>query len=470
MQKDTQSSSVARDTILITHANPEDNLFARWLATRLSAAGYRIWVDVQSLRGGNDFWDVIEAKLRFEAIKQIVVISEHIRKPGVKKELALGDYIGKQLSDPDFMIPIRNSAIAHGEFPPELLRRNSIDAFPNWASALPQLLDTLSESGVQRQQTLNSDFLHTMIAAQEIGRLQILDRSETLQSNWFEIETLPEMMRLFAGRGTSGQFEQWLNSKPAPYVTQSNMAATFCDPTTFAEAGRNAPKLEARFWLNTEDLLAGRRIEPFQKATDARNCIVNLIRQHWDNAMVRRGLQPFEYATGNLGWFFPDGLINGPVKIQLPNGQRINRRLSGKFKDLRWHLCLIARPRLWPSPIVRIHANVALTVDGQKSLPGEKTQRIRMRLTKSWWNDKWRDLLLAGVAWLADGKEYICISAGTESFNVKTSPISFEFPVSYDAREERGDIESDEGEIALVEDLDTRSGSYEDDIDVEAIS
>jgi hypothetical protein len=44
------SASAVRDTILITHANPEDNHFARWLAARLSTAGYRAWVDLRALR------------------------------------------------------------------------------------------------------------------------------------------------------------------------------------------------------------------------------------------------------------------------------------------------------------------------------------------------------------------------------------------------------------------------------------
>src|SRR5688500_15819641 len=84
-----------RHTIMITHANPEDNLFSRWLAARLTSAGYAVWVDLRSLTVGEDFWDSIEAELRDRAIKQIVVVSGSVRKPGVKKELALGDFVGK---------------------------------------------------------------------------------------------------------------------------------------------------------------------------------------------------------------------------------------------------------------------------------------------------------------------------------------------------------------------------------------
>jgi len=295
-----------RCTVLITHANPEDNVIARWLAARLIAAGYQVWVDVRSLRGGEDFWDVIEDQLRHHAMKQIVLISPHIRKPGVKKELALGDYIGKQLSDPEFMIPVRVSDVAHGEFPPELVRRNAIDAFPNWASALQPLLDVLAEAQVLRAPGLKAELLAEIVAAQEVGRLTISPKAETLLSNWFELWPKPPMMRLFAAKGTVGQVEAWLKTTRIPHVLHSGLIGTFCDPATFAAAGDKPPSLNARFWLSFEDLVHGREVSPFRSRSESRRQVVSLLRQHWDMTMARRGLAQFEYAAGNMGWFFPD--------------------------------------------------------------------------------------------------------------------------------------------------------------------
>ncbi len=40
----------------ISHANPEDNEFALWLGTRLTNAGYKVWVDVLTLLGGETTW------------------------------------------------------------------------------------------------------------------------------------------------------------------------------------------------------------------------------------------------------------------------------------------------------------------------------------------------------------------------------------------------------------------------------
>lgn len=74
-----------RSTIFITHAAPQDNEFAVWLSSKLAMAGYRIWIDRRRLRGGDDFWDEIDRVLRTESVKQVVVFTPHVTKPGVKR-------------------------------------------------------------------------------------------------------------------------------------------------------------------------------------------------------------------------------------------------------------------------------------------------------------------------------------------------------------------------------------------------
>lgn len=443
-----------RRTILITHANPEDNAVARWLAARLAAAGYRMWVDLRSLKGGQDFWDEIEIQLRQHAIKQIVLISAHTRKRGVMKELALGDAMGKQLGDPDFMIPVRVSPVPHSDFPPELLRRNAIEATPHWSECLAPLLDTFEAASIARNTSIQSDLIGNIVHAQEAGRLAVVTTPEKLVSNWFGICEPRPVLRLYGSKGTAGQLEAWLDTVDLPFIRHSGLVGTLCDPETFAASGAKGPTLEERFYLPFDSLVRGRSDTPFVDRTDARRNLTNLLRQHWNLASARRGLQRFEFAAGKVGWFFPDGLLNGPVKAEIADTLKVNRVLSGKFKDRRWHLCLIATPRLWPDPIFRVHANIALTEDGRTPLPGDATHKLRRRLTRSWWNDKWRDLLLAGMHTLSDGNPMLSIAAGTETFSIASRPQTAVIDVSYDAEEGRVSEEDEAGEIELSEDLD----------------
>src|SRR5258707_13997917 len=100
------SAPQPRTTVFVTHAAPDDNEFALWLSSKLAMAGYRVWIDRRRLHGGADFWDEINTVLRNEARKQIVAFSKNVGKPGVKKELAIGDVMRRTRDDPKFIIPI----------------------------------------------------------------------------------------------------------------------------------------------------------------------------------------------------------------------------------------------------------------------------------------------------------------------------------------------------------------------------
>jgi len=54
-----------KDIVFISHANPEDNDFAWWLAAQLMNAGYKVWCDLENLIGGEDFWCELEMRKLF---------------------------------------------------------------------------------------------------------------------------------------------------------------------------------------------------------------------------------------------------------------------------------------------------------------------------------------------------------------------------------------------------------------------
>src|SRR5262249_17040178 len=146
-----------------------------------------------------------------------------------------------------------------------------------------------------------------------------------------------------------------------------------------------------------------------------------------------------------------------------PDGRRIRRSMSGKFKDLRWHVCLLAKPRVWPELVYRVHANVVLSADGKAPLLGDKTHKRRRRLTKSWWNDVWRDRLLAAMHFLAGGNAVIAVSAGNEGFEIATWPLCMDARVSYDAADPPLPTEEDEeGNIVPSAALDDEFGDMDE--------
>lgn len=96
-----------RDVLFVSHANPEDNNFALWLALRLAAEGYPVWCDLTELLGGEDFWKEIENVLRERVIKFLFVTSHSsTQKDGVLQELTEAKEVAKEGKLKDFVIPL----------------------------------------------------------------------------------------------------------------------------------------------------------------------------------------------------------------------------------------------------------------------------------------------------------------------------------------------------------------------------
>jgi hypothetical protein len=85
--------------------------------------------------------------------------------------------------------------------------------------------------------------------------------------------------------------------------------------------------------------------------------------------------------------------------------------------------------------------------DDRKTLWNSKdaTAKARRNQCKNWWNDDWRDRLLATMSFLAGDEERIRIALGSEeSFALQKLPILFESPVSYKTPKELEKAEIDD--------------------------
>lgn len=97
-----------RDTIFISHATPEDNEIAIWLASRLENAGYNVWIDKNELTGGEEFWDDIQGILTNKTVKFLSIISNaSINKKGVKDEISFALDIERKNNLSEFILPIK---------------------------------------------------------------------------------------------------------------------------------------------------------------------------------------------------------------------------------------------------------------------------------------------------------------------------------------------------------------------------
>ena len=244
-----------RNLVFISHANPEDNQFCRWLSLRLAREGYPVWLDLRHLLGGEDFWNEIEAAIRHRAVKVLYVLSRTSNtKPGVLKELALAQTVAKVDNFHDFVVPLKIDNIPFSDLNIEVHRLNAIPFEASSARGFQQLVLKLEQDGVQKDANFTPDAVTTWWRAQFSADSGVAAVPEECLSNWFEITRMPE--KLFCHEGKLRLDTNTKGTQSTVYPTVEHGGRWL----SFADAAHLAPSFDIRWTREfaTDDVLEGR--------------------------------------------------------------------------------------------------------------------------------------------------------------------------------------------------------------------
>lgn len=191
------TSAIQRDRLFISHAYPEDNEFARWLALQLANAGYPVWCDLTNLLGGEIIWDDVQRTIKEKAAKVIFVHSHHSnQRDGTLQEIHLAKAVIRSEGLENFIIPLRIDPLDQDEIAIQLQRIAPIDFHQSWAEGLAQLLKKLEDDRVPRDANFNPQTVSTWWRKQFSADYGILEETEAVLSNWYPISDLPETINL----------------------------------------------------------------------------------------------------------------------------------------------------------------------------------------------------------------------------------------------------------------------------------
>lgn len=430
-----------RDTILISHANPEDNRFTRWLALRLARDGYLVWSDLTGFLGGESIWRGIEHLIRDRAAKILCALSRASnQRDGVLKELQVGSTVAAREHLTDFIIPLRVDDVPHSDMNIYL---NGLFATPfdvSWTLGYSMLAEKLRRDGVQKNPDCSPGTVSGWWTAHINPPDAVVAAPENHVSNWFPFE-LPRVIHLFEirpGLVDDVKFRypaSWL----APYLV------------SFAPATDVGPDLQPHFAIrqarscSTATFLNG-DIGGFSRR-QARDVVYRLLRIAWDRFMAARGLRVYEIANRALCGYFTQTLVGEErIGFKTSSGHigsrqlvgyktRSRKQADGTYAPVRhyWHFAIEARPLVYPKFAYVIVPHVLFSHDGVEIWSSKKAlQRARRSVCSEWWNDHWRDRLLAAMSWLAREASSIEVPLGADlSLMVECDPISFHSPVSY---------------------------------------
>lgn len=463
-QSDTKKAGSelhARELVFISHANPEDNAFAVWLATQLANAGYGVWCDVTQLLGGEKFWnDITEAIEQFAFRVLFVSTLESNRKRGTLRELRIACETETKLLLKDFIVPLKVDEFPFESTDNRISDRNFVRFEENWADGLSQLLELLEREGAPKSPAAGpacvSDWYQRSINSQR----RVVVSNETCHSNWFPL-SLPEHIYFHRCNGPIEQLATLSNDLSHPSKVHSEFLVTFAAPPDIHDfLGSTIDLAESKQFTSSEFVLAGSE-SPEIAAFDARNIVSNLVRQAWEADMQREGLVPYTLASGLNAWFFKHNHLDFNRAYLSGTGRKRYRQLVGtkskrtpeglRVPDGYWHYAVSASPQLVPFPKLVLRHHVVFTDDGETPWQcAKRMHRARRGVCKNWWNAEWRDRLFAFCNQISGDDQLILLSVGeTERIEMNAQPMTFVSPRTY-FEDHNGGLDED-SEIELVE-------------------
>jgi hypothetical protein len=206
---------------------------------------------------------------------------------------------------------------------------------------------------------------------------------------------------------------------------------------------------------------------------EASRMLSYLFRTAWDSAMHFKGLQSYEMANGKKAWYPIVGYAPDDKTFYADmDGVERWRKLVGKSekRQVNWHFGMEAWPSIGKDPYLVLKPHVVFSADGNTPICSDKRMhRLRRGFCKSWWNARWRDLMLAYTSWVSGGSSFIELPVGSEQ-NIELSyrPVIFESPVSLAGAESVCDLEG-EADIDLDEFVEDSDLAFDEEIEDEEL-
>lgn len=417
-----------REIIFVSHANPEDNEFTRWISLRLASLGYGVWSDVTRLLGGEDFWDDIERAIRENTVKFLYVLSQSSNhKIGSLKELKVAQSVQSTLKLQDFVIPLKIDDLSFADTNIELSRLNAIDFSTGWAGGLKQLVGKLEKDRVPKHPNFGPNAVRTWWENSLASENGLVSEPDIHLSNWFRVQ-LPEHIYVHKLMGLYGGDPEFT----FPTKPKQNGLVTFA-PASDLKEGLGTLQVQATVKIPTNEFLhQGDRDE----VKENRNTVTSFLRQAWELYASSRKLNAYQMSSNRNAYYFD--LTNLPepeVKFKGVGGRQSRRGLMGyatMTKGKRhWHFAISSQPAVHPEPMLMLKSHVLFSDDGIALWDSPKRMhKARRSQCKQWWNDDWRDRLMASVSWLANGAESVRLPVGQTVFaELALYPIEFESPI-----------------------------------------
>jgi len=427
-----------KDTIFISHANPEDNPFTEWLYAQLTLAGYKCWCDLEDLYGGErDFSESIQSVIKDNAYKFVLVFSNTtFTKDFVKDEYELAKIVAKKSNLNDFIIPVK---IDNVDFETRigLNRYNNFIFEKSWTVGLHKLLKKLEFDKTPRSKDRKSEIITNWAHNKYTLESGIAPQQRRYYSNWWQINSYPENIFVF----------QYHNEKQAqavveedtvyPKIRHGNCVVAFQQNiTTLCTKHGNTEVLPTHtFKLPVPDILKGYTKEDFPTFADANSFLKRLLKKSLKDTMFRIGLSRHKMSGKQDCFFYKfDKKQAVKVKAEYP-GIKTAKSLFGKHLSDSWHFGISFKVLLEPFVCYSLKSHLIFTTNGFKKWDDDaKMFSARRKKGRLMFNKEWRDLLMTMLHSFKDEEGKI-ITVFTDEHLLEMLPYTIPFESDMDYKE-----------------------------------
>lgn len=452
----------SRDHVFISYAW-EDQVFARWLALRLTAEGYKVWIDQMKLLGGESWPSDIDAAIKDRTFRMLGLLSRHsIKKDNPKKERTLALGIAKQPERRGFLIPINVDGLPPTELDWLTSDLTFIPFAQSWSQGLQKLLKLLDREGCPRGNIIEGRSVAARVAA---ASDLIRNEPEILISNMCRFTSVPELLHA--------------------YIVEPQL-----DPMSYAlhDARRDwgfhsiSPHRVLAFHPPPQGLGTWLKVERAQSYRWNHLADIQGVVPHTVVSRTLRGIVEAELTRGGFVWsntaqgFVIPGEHGRMIPVRFPSCTTTNVKLSGDRTFFR-----IGQPKqpYRYRTAVKVYIERAddgcravlrlqyeLTDPSGEPLPATQRHSRRKHLTRGWSNYHWMVRHLALIQLLSD--ESSVIAVGTEADGcviLDGSPMTFTVGVRIDETKVESDSDTLDAESDSSPADDADDDAYIDELD-----
>lgn len=426
----SRADTASRDHLFISYAS-EDEAFAKWLALRLTAEGYKVWIFCFKLLGGERFPEDITRAIKERTFRMLGLLSEHsLHKEDPSGERTMAINLGRERNE-SFLIPINVDGCSPTDLDFRTIEFNFIQFSDSWADGLAQLLEKLEEIEAPKDAANGRVIAASAFLPDEV----LSDQPEALYANLLRFERIPNAISCYTSEPDltstlrnvlADEWAFWaLPPKPGGDRT-ATLYFSFEPPPDQSSIGPISwTRRTTSAWRDVREIngiWSGRIIKPL-----LRRALLHHLRQ--------QGLVPTPQDSTVL--YFPPGLVSDDkVRFRMPGGRTTHRKVAGERswrgpERFRYHQAVTfdVETDLEPAFVARFRIRLHITdIDGEPLKPVAANAR-RKSITWSWYNEEWLARHLALASFIAGDGDRIQLGRD-DPLIVSTTLVQVEGPVS----------------------------------------